>query len=129
VIETPPGGAGLPSVTGKLALLPGATVTLEIMVMPPPAGCVTVTAALVLAIFAALAVIVTEPADRLVTGTETLLAPAAKLTVAGTVAMLELPELRLTVSGAGASAERFKVRLPVETPLIVRLAGEKLIVN
>lgn len=89
----------------------------------------TMTVALVLVMLAALAVMPAEPADTLVTGTETLLAPAAKLTVAGTVIMPVLLELRLTVRGAGAGAERFKVRLAVETPLIVMLPGEKLIVN
>lgn len=113
--------------TGKAVLSPGATVMLEIRVMPPPAGWVTVTLALALAIFNALAVMLAEPAATLVTGTETLLAPAEKLTVEGTVATPALLELRLTVSGVGAGAERFKVRFAVEMPLIVRPLPEKLI--
>ena len=129
VIVVPPEGAGLPSATGKGTLSPGATEMLEVNVMPPPAGCVTVTLALALATFTALAVILVDPAARLVTGTETLLAPAVKLTVSGTVATLLLLELRLTVRGVGAGAERFKVRFAVEMPLIVRVPFAKLIVN
>jgi hypothetical protein len=89
---------------------------------------VTVTLAAALARFGALAVIVTDPADTLVTGTATLVAPAPKLTVAGAVATLRLLELRLTASTDGAGADRFSVRFCIAVPLIVRLPGEKLIV-
>jgi hypothetical protein len=90
--------------------------------------CVTVTAAVALAMFVALAVIVTDPADTPVTGTDTLLAPVATLTVAGAVATAVLPELRLIVSAEAAGDDRFSVRFCVAEPVIVRLAGEKLIV-
>jgi hypothetical protein len=75
------------------------------------------------------AVIVTDPGATLVTGTDVLVEPAAKLTMAGTVATVWSLELRLTVSAAGATPDRFKVRPCVAMPLMVRLTGEKLIVR
>ena len=78
--------------------------------------------------FVALAVIVTDPAATPVTGTDTVVVPVPKLTVAGVVATLTLLELRLMASPAGAGADRFSVRFCVAVPLIVRLPGEKLIV-
>ena len=86
------------------------------------------TLAVALAMFGALAVMVTDPAATPVTGTATLVIPVPKLTVAGTEATVALLELRLTTSAAGAGADRFNVRFCVATPLIVRLTGEKLIV-
>ena len=96
--------------------------------MPPVVVCVTVTPAVVLAMFIALAVIVTDPADTPVTATDTLLAPVATLTTAGTVATAALLVLRLTVTAVVAGTDRFSVRFCVADPLIVMLAGEKLIV-
>jgi len=78
--------------------------------------------------FAALAVIVTDPATTPVTGTGTLVPPAGKLTVAGTLATAGLLEFRSTVSAVTAGSERFSVRFCVAGALIVRLAGQKLIV-
>ena len=78
--------------------------------------------------FSALAMIVTDPADTPVTGTDTLVATVGTLTAAGTVATAGLVELRLTVSAAVAGTDRFSVRFCVAEPLIVRPAGEKLIV-
>ena len=86
----------------------------------------TVTLAVALATFGALAVNTTDPADTPVTGTAPLVRPAPKLSVAGTVATVALLELRLTTSPAGAGADRFKARFCVMTPLSVRLPGEKL---
>ena len=128
VMDTPPGGAAVPNATGKFTVLPGVTVTLEGSRMPPAAGCVTVTPAVALATFGALAAMVTDPADTPVTGTATLVIPVPKLTVAGVVATLTLLELRLMASPAGAGADRFSVRFCVAVPLIVRFPGEKLIV-
>jgi hypothetical protein len=88
-----------------------------------------VTAAVAFAMFEALAVIVADPAATPVTGTETLEAPARRLTVEGTVAMAALLELRLIVRAAGVAADRLSVRVCVASPLIARLAGEKLIVR
>jgi hypothetical protein len=73
----------------------------------------------------ALAVIVTDPPDTPVTGTDMLVAPAAKVTVAGTVATVVSLELRLTTIAAAAEDDRFSARFCVAVPLIVRLAGEK----
>jgi hypothetical protein len=89
---------------------------------------VTVTLAVAPAMLSALAVIVTDPADTPVTGTDTLVAPVPKFAVTGTVATVASLELRLTTSATGAGADRFSVRFCVATPLIVRLTGEKFIV-
>ena len=96
--------------------------------MVPFAACVTVTPALVLGIFVALAVIVTDPAVTPVTGTGTLVPPAGTVTVAGTVATAGLLELRLTVRAEAACPERFSIRFCVASALIVRLTGQKLMV-
>ena len=70
---------------------------------------------------------VAVPGVTLVTATLTVVALAAKVTVAGTVATPVLLELKLMVKPpAGAGADRFKVRFCVAMPVIVRLAGEKL---
>ena len=63
---------------------------------------------------------ITDPAATLVTGTDTLVAPAAKVTVPGTVATVGSLVPRLTVSAAAAGVERFSVRFCVSDPLIVR---------
>jgi hypothetical protein len=127
VMKTPPDGAGFVKVTWNGAESPGATVTLAGTRM----SLTTVTLALVLAMFGALAEIVADPAPTPVTGTFTLIAPAANIRVAGTVATPVLLELRLTVKPpAGACPPvRFNVRFPVLPALIVRLAGVKLIVG
>src|ERR1700730_3930843 len=72
----------------------------------------TVTLAIALAMPGALAVMVAEPAATPVTVTVALVAPAVKLTVAGTVALLLSLELRFTVKPpAGACPPgRFSVR-------------------
>jgi hypothetical protein len=126
VIFTPPGGAAAPNATGKFTLLPAATVVPAGNRMPPAAGWVTVTLAVALPTFGALAVIVADPAVTPVTGTGTLVAPIAKFTAAGTVATVVSLELRPTASPAGAGADRFRARFCVALPLIVRLCGEKL---
>ena len=128
VTYTPPAGAAVPNATGKLTVLPGATVTFVGRSIPPAAGCVMVTLAVAPAMFGALAVIVTAPAATPVTGTDTLVVPVPKLTVAGTVATVVSLELKFTVSPARAGADRFSVRFCVALPLIVRLPGEKVIV-
>ena len=69
---------------------------------------------------------VAEPEATPVTVTAALLAPAAKLTDAGTLAIPVLLELKAAVTPpAGAGADRTRVRLPAEPELMVRLAGEK----
>ncbi len=72
--------------------------------------------------------IVAVPAPTAVTGTFTLVAPAANVTVAGTVATPVLLELRLAVSPALAAPDRFSVRVPLPPALRLRLAGENELV-
>jgi FlaG/FlaF family flagellin (archaellin) len=75
----------------------------------------------------ALAWIKVEPAATPVTGTFTLVAPAANVTLAGTVATPVLPELRLMLTPlAGAGAERFRETYRLVVPVIVKVAGKKL---
>jgi len=88
----------------------------------------TVTLAVAFPKFGVLAAIVADPGAIPVTGTLTLAPPAAIATVAGTVATLVLLEFRLTVRPpTGAADDRFRVRFCVVVPLMVTLAGEKLI--
>lgn len=128
VMKTPPAGAAVPNATGKLTVSPGATVTLAGRTNPGTVGIVTVTVAVALAMPGALAVIDTNPAPTPVTGTDTAVAPGAKLTTAGTVAMVGSLQLRLTANAAAAGAERLSVRFCVVVSLTVRLPGQKLIV-
>jgi hypothetical protein len=93
--------------------------------IPDAAGEETIALALAFPKPGVIAVIVAEPAATPVTGTFTLVAPAANVTVAGTVATPVLLELRLAVRLAGAGPDRFSVRFCVEPALIARLAGEK----
>lgn len=73
---------------------------------PPLTGALTVTLAVVSAIFAPLAWITVEPPETPVTGTFTLLTPALMKTVDGTVATPGLEELRFSVTpAAGAGPE------------------------
>ena len=94
-----------------------------------PALC-TVMLAVVSAIFGdRLAWITALPNASDVTGTDALVAPAVIVSVAGTVAMAVLLELRLRVRPpVGAGADRFNVRFCVMNPLIVMLDGVKLAV-
>ena len=72
-----------------------------------------------------IAVIVAAPVPTPVTGTFTLVAPAANVTLPDTVAAPVLFELRLAVKLAGAGPDRLSVRFPVVPAAIARLAGEK----
>jgi hypothetical protein len=122
-------GAGCGSVTAKVAVCPRFTLVLEGRLMAP--GLVTVIDSVVLGMFGAavLAVIVAVPTDTPVTGTLTVVAPAAKFTVAGTVATDGVSELRLMVKPpAGAAPERFNTAFCVVTPVTVRLGCAKLMV-
>jgi len=108
VTKRPPAGAALDRVTGNCILWLGPTITLAGKSSP----LVSVTVAVVSAMFGReLAWMVVEPDAKPVTGTETLVAPAEKLTVGGTKATVVFVELRLMVSPpAGAGVERFSVR-------------------
>src|SRR6266540_1456490 len=94
-------------------------VTASVAVCPSPTGCVagkliapafcTVTFVLAFAMFdaVAVAVIVVLPNATAVTGTSTVVAPAAIVTLAGTVATLGLLESKLTTGPpAGVGADR-----------------------
>jgi hypothetical protein len=71
---------------------------------------------------------VAEPADTPVTGTRALVELSPMFTVAGTAATPGSLEVRCTAKPPeGAAAGSISVRLCVEVPLIIRLAGEKLI--
>jgi hypothetical protein len=77
----------------------------------------------------ALAWITVEPKVKAVTGTFTVVAPAAKVTVAGVVATTVLLELVFTVRPVGgAAAERVSVRFWVLSPVMVTVDGVKLTV-
>src|ERR1700737_363540 len=76
----------------------------------------------------ALAWITAEPVPVPVTGTVTLVAPAIKVTVSGTVAVGASVEFKAIVKPLpGAGPERLSVKFSVAFPLIVRFCGEKLI--
>ena len=68
---------------------------------------------------------VVVPGAMPVTGTVTLTAFAANVTVAGAVATPVLEELRFIVNPAGAGAERLRVRFCVAVPTMFRVDGEK----
>lgn len=126
VMKTPPEGAAAPNATGKMTEDPADTDTLPGKTIPEDGVCVTVTPAVALPRFGALAVIVAVPAATAVSGAGALLAPAGMVIVAGTVATFVLLELRLTVIGDEAAAERLSVRFCVVFAGIVRLPGQKL---
>jgi len=128
VTVTPPAGAGVVRVTASGPDCPTPTVTPAANVMEP--GLATVTFAVVSAMPGALARITVEPGATPVTGTVAVVAPAAKVAVGGTVATTVLSEIRLTVRPPdGAGADRVRVRFCVPVPVMVRLAGVKLIVG
>jgi hypothetical protein len=124
VTVTPPVGAGVPNVTGNGADWLGPMVRFVGRMMAP--GAVTVTVAVVSGMLgSALAWMVVEPPPTPVTGTFTLVAPAAKFTVGGTVATLGLSELRLTFRPpAGADADRVRAMFLVAVPEMDTLVGE-----
>jgi hypothetical protein len=99
------------SVTAKVAWLPSATVGLVGRMIDPAGSTVTVTAAGGRFGAAVLAVIVAGPKATVVTGTLVVVAPAANVTVAGTVATFVAFETRLIVKPpAGAAPDSVNVR-------------------
>ena len=104
VTVTPPGGAGVPSVTGNGTDWLGARVVLAGTDIEP----CTVTFAVASGIFGRLlAWMIAEPPATPVTATDVVVAFAAKLAVEGTVATPVLLELRFTLrppAGAGADS-------------------------
>jgi hypothetical protein len=125
VMVTPPAGAADPRLTAKATDWPTWMVMglAGTLIMPG----VTVTLAVASAMFGrALAWITAEPCATPVTGTVAVVAPAAKVTVAGTVATAVLLELRLTVTPpVGAVADKVSVKFCVVVPIMLRLDGEK----
>jgi hypothetical protein len=102
VTVTPPAGAGADSVTPKDADWPSFTGVLAGEMIVP----VTVTMAVTVAgkfTTIADAVITADPGAIPVTGTVTVVAPGARLTVAGTVTLLGSSELRLTIKPAAGA--------------------------
>ena len=128
VTYTPPAGAGVPKATGKVAELPDVTARLDDSTIPPAADCMIDTLAFALPTLAPLALIVTAPGATPVTGTDTLVESAAKVTAAGTIATEGLLEVMLTVSAAAGGADRLSMRFWVVFWFIVKLPGQKLIV-
>jgi len=122
VTVTPPAGAGVDSVTGYGAETPSSTLSPVGIVIVP--GVPIVTIAVAATMFGPLARMTVEPAATPVTGTFSVVAPAANDTVAGTVATPVLSELRLTVRPpAGAGAGKVRVRFCVVVPVIVNVFG------
>ena len=120
----PPAGAGLDNVTAKLVERPKPTEGLP-SVKPPRT--VTLAVALVKPVW--LAVMVTGPPGATpVTATLAVVAFAANVTVAGTVAIAVLLEARLTTKPpVGASPPvKLRTKLP-EPPVTLRVDGEKAI--
>ena len=90
----------------------------------------TVTPAVAFETPVAVAAIVVDPFETAATGTETLAEFGPNPTVPGTVATPGFVELRVTDRPlADAGVDRFSVRFCVPVPLMVRLAGEKLMVT
>ena len=121
--------AGVERLTGKGIVWPSPSA--------PPAGTTILTAlctftptvALAIPVAAgAAAVIVALPTETAVTGTLTMVAPAAKLRLAGTVATAVLPELRFTVSPpAGAAEDKLSGIVCVVSPLMATGPAGKFI--
>src|SRR5436190_20524823 len=123
--KTPPSGAAAFRTSGSTADSPGETTTPAPSTMSADtAATETLAVAPVTFRAAVIAVIVAEPAVPAVTGTLTLVAPAAMVAPAATLATPGLLELKDTASPpAGAGDVRAKVRFCVPGPLIVTVAG------
>ena len=113
-------GAGKGKLTESGAVWPSPTVPEESRVILPAS--LTVTFAVVSArLGSALAWMTAEPVPVPVTGTVTLVAPAIKVTVSGTVAVVASVELKAIVKPPpGAGPERLSVKFCVAIPVIVR---------
>ena len=122
VTVIPPAGAAYDRLIGNVALCKFPTdAEAGRFTVPAPA---TVTVALVFARVAALALMVVVPNATPVTGTLTLVVFAAMVTVAGTVAIDVLVEVRLIVwPPAGAADDRTKLRFLVIKPDTVSVDG------
>jgi hypothetical protein len=121
-------GAGEGSVIANVPDWPSDTLVFAGTPMAPALATVTVAVASGI-LGKALAWITVVPNARPVTGTFTVVAPVLKLTVAGTVAVAGVLELRLMVTPpAGAALESVRVRFCVVKPAMVAVLGVKLTV-
>ena len=111
VTVMPPAGAAAGKVIENATDWPSPTLPLDDTWIAPP-GLATVTLAVVSATLGrALAWITAGPIPTPVTGTDTLVALAANVTVAGTVATVESLELKLMLRPpAGAGDAKFRTR-------------------
>ena len=126
VTITPSGGAGVGKVMPMGADWLGPTVTFDAKMIVPALTTVTV-ADVSATLGRALAWMVALPMPVPFTGTVMLVALAAKLTVAGTVATPALLELKLIVKPPlGAGTDRFNVKASVDVPTMLALPGKKL---
>lgn len=125
VTVTPPVGAGVDSVMGNATDCESATESPAGVPIEP--GGVTVTVRVALGIFGKEpAVIVVLPAATPVTANVVEVAPAANVTVAGTVATPVLLEARLTVTPpVGAAADRVRVAFVLAVAATETVAGLK----
>jgi hypothetical protein len=127
VTTTPPCGAGEPRATERLVCCPRVNDRFDGTVMEPKTCTAMKTVAAVTFGELQLAVIVAVPAATPVIGTVTLVAFASIVTVAGTVALAVLLELRVIVRPpAGAGAERSNVVLNTPPALTAVAWVEKL---
>jgi hypothetical protein len=122
VTVTPPAGAASGRVIGNGVDAPSPAVTPEGRPIGPAET--TVTFAVVSAMNGvALAWMTAVPTATPVTGTLTVVAFAAKLTVAGTVRIVVSLELRWMVVAVGAAADSVSVRFLVFNPVMLAVAG------
>jgi len=122
VTVRPPVGAAVDKVIGNGTDCPIPTVSPVGVVIVP--GATTVTLAVAGTTLVPLAVMTVEPGATPVTGTLTVVAPAEKVTDAGTVAAPVFEELRLIITPlAGAGAGSVSVRFCVVVPVIVSVFG------
>ena len=122
--------AGDDRLTGKAAVTPSPRAPLAgrlIVPGPEPLETVTLVKALAMPGVTDAAVMVDVPTPTAVNNTLTVVEPAAKLTLAGTVTTPVLLEVRFTVRPpAGAPAERFNATFCVVIPLIETVGEAKV---
>jgi hypothetical protein len=124
--------AGLERLTAKVAWAPNPTVGLDGRVMLSGAVTTTLVVAAATVVATGVAVIVVGPGATDVIGTFTVVAPAAIVTLAGTVATPVLLDVRFTLRPlAGAADVIFKATFCVLTPVIVTVgtANVKVVVT
>src|SRR5579884_2451770 len=122
---TPPAGAADGRVTFNAVDWPSPTLLLAGTPIVP--GLTTVTDAVAFDMFDAVAVMVADPGATPVTGTFTVVALAATVTLAGTLAAAVLLEFNVTgIPPAGAGPESVRVMFSVEVPTMLNGPGAKV---